>query len=237
MLKPNRLALLILALTACAAGDVEIDGGERVSTYQPKGAFAAYLTGRFAAQRSDLGTAADQLETALTEDPGIPELASQAFLAATLAGRPDAARLASSLPDNPVAQLVLADREAKSGRWDRAETGFAALSQQQPLTQVLRPLLIAWSQHGQGRTDAALATLAPLIEGTRFRGVYALHAAIMADLGGRTDEAARLYAIAAKEYGALNLRLGTILASWQARQGQLEQAQRTIRDLAASNGD
>src|SRR4051794_39584976 len=80
-------ALLILALAICGAGDIDIEGGDRVSTYEPKGAFAAFLTGRFAALHSDLGTAADKLEAALTEDPGLPELAGQAFLAATLAGR------------------------------------------------------------------------------------------------------------------------------------------------------
>ncbi|MBV8913022.1 MAG: hypothetical protein JOZ05_08305, partial [Acetobacteraceae bacterium] len=237
MLKPSRYALLILSLAACGASDIGLESGERVSTYKPSGAFADFLTGRFAASRNDLGTAAEKLESALSEDPGVPELAMQAFLAATLAGRPDAPRLAASLPDNAIAQLVLADREANLGHWDRAEVGFGALSQQQPLTQVLRPLLIAWSQQGQGRTDAALGTLAPLIEGTRFRGVYALHAALMADLGGQAAEAARLYRVAATEYGPLNLRLGVILASWQARQGNVAEAQRTIGDLAAGNGD
>ena len=71
-------------------------------------------------------------------------------MAAMLAGRPDAARLARQLPDNPAAQLVLADREAKAGHWDAAETGFPRLPQQ-GLTQVLRPLLIAWAQQGEGR--------------------------------------------------------------------------------------
>ncbi len=47
---------------------------------------------------------------------------------------------------------------------------------------MLRPLLVAWAQQGAGRTDAALGTLAPLVEGERFRGVYALHAAMIADL-------------------------------------------------------
>jgi Flp pilus assembly protein TadD len=236
---PNmtRSALLFLSLLlACGAGDLSSEANDRVSTYNPSGAFGAFLAGRFAAQHSDLNTAAEKLEAALTEDPGVPELAQQAFLAAALAGRPDAARLAASLPDNPAAQLVLADREAKSGHWDRAETGFSALPQQ-GLTQVLRPLLIAWAQQGQGRTDAALGTLAPLIEGTRFRGVYALHAAVIADLGKQDAEAARLYGIAVTDYGPLNLRLGVIMASWQARHGMTVEAQRTIAELARANGD
>ncbi|GAC1340955.1 MAG: tetratricopeptide repeat protein [Acetobacteraceae bacterium] len=232
-----RAALLALSLlSAGGAGELSSDGSEHSSSYTPTGAFGAYLTGRFAAQRTDLDTAAEQLELALTQDSGVQDLANQAFLAAVLAGRPDAARLAAGVADNPVAQLVMANRETKSGRWEQAEGVFAALPQT-GLTQVLRPLLIAWAQQGAGRTEAALATLAPVIEGTRFRGVYALHAAVIADLGGQSAAAARLYRIAQGEYGPLNLRLGVMLASWQARQGATADAQQTIRDLVSANGD
>ena len=61
----------------------------------------------------------------------------------------------------------------------------------------MRPLLLAWAQFGQNHADAALATLAPLVDGPRFRGVYALHAALIADLAGRTEIAGRYYQIAA----------------------------------------
>ena len=50
-------------------------------------------------------------------------------------------------------------------------------------------------------------------------------------------DAARLYQVAQAEYGALNIRLGQILASWQARQGNPEEAQRTVRDMVGVNGD
>ncbi len=201
------------------------------------GAFGAYLAGRFAVQTSDLSTAAREFEQALRDDPTVPELNNQAFLAALLAGQPDAARLAALVPDNPVAQLVLADRDGKAGNWAGAEASFAALRQDQGLTQVLQPLLVAWAQFGQNHPDAALATLAPLVDGTRFRGVYALHAALVADLAGRTEIAARFYRIAASDYGQVNLRLAVILASWQARQGMLPEAQRTIGELANADGE
>ena len=233
----RRPALLALAmLFAGAANDYGGEDGAPESHYQPAGTFGAYLTGRFAAQRTDLDTAADKLEAVATQESGLREITTQAFLAAALAGRPAAARLAAGLPDNPVAQLVLADRDALAGQWDSAEARFQALPQN-GVTQVLRPLLIAWAQQGAMRTDAALNTLKPSLEGQRYRGVTALHAGLIADLGGRPAEAGQLYRLALSDYGALNLRLGTILASWQARQGQVEEAQRTIRDLAASSTD
>lgn len=233
----RRSALLILSLlSACAASDLSSDGTERTSRFTPSGVFSDFLVGRFAARRTDLDLAAEKLEEAYRRDSGVQELAREAFLAATLAGKPDAARLAANLPANPLAQLVLADQDAKEGRWEQAQARFASLAPQ-GMSQVLRPLLVAWAQQGAGQTDAALATLAPLVEGTRLRGVYALHAALIADVGGQRAEAARLYRLAAQEYGPLNLRLASILASWQARQGAAAEARRTIRELAAPSSE
>lgn len=233
----KRSALLVLSLlTACAASNLSSDGSEYTSHFKPTGAFGDYLTGRFAAQGTDLDLAAQKLELAMKADGNVPEVVTQAFIAATLAGRPDAAQLAAQLPDNPLAQLVLANVDARDGHWIQAELRFAALPQQ-GLTQVLRPLLVAWAEAGQGRTDAALNVLTPFVEGQRYRGVYALHAAVIADLGGRSSDAARLYRIAVQDYGPMNLRLGEIIASWEARQGNAVEARSTIAELAGVNSE
>ena len=233
----RRSALLVLSLlTGCAANDFGLETASGTSRFEPTGVFGAYLTGRFAAQRTDMEVAADKLETALTQDSGVPEVANQAFIAATLAGRPGAARLAASLPNNPVAQIVIANREARSGNWTVAETMYGNLPQN-GITQVLRPLLVAWAQQGAGRTDAALQTLQPWVDGQRFRGVMALHAALIADLGGQNEAAARLYALAQTEYGGTNLRLGQMLASWLARHGSPSEGIRTIQQMTGGAGD
>ncbi len=232
----RRAALLVLSmLSGCAANDFGFEGSATSSRFTPTGTYGAYLTGRFAAKRADLDTAADKLGEAARAS-GLPEVVNQAFTAAVLAGRADASVLAATLPDNPVAQLVLADRDAIAGRWADAEARFAGLPQQ-GLTQVLRPMLMAWAQAGAGRTAAALSTLAPVIESGRLRGVMALHGAMIADLGGQTADAARLYRVAQAEYGGLNLRLGIVLASWQARTGNVIDAQRTIREVAGAGGE
>ena len=233
----RRWALLALAVLAGgAANDFGPEDSPGDSRFEPKGAFGDYLTGRLAEQEGDLDIAADRLRAALARDAGVPEVANQAFVAAVLAGRPDAARLAAGVADNAVAQLVLANRDAKTENWEGAEARFAALPQQ-GLTQILRPLLVAWAQAGARRTTAALSGLLPALDEQRFRGVVALHAALIADLGGLTPDADRLYGVARTEYGSLNLRLGQILASWQARQGNVEEARRTVRDTVAANGD
>ena len=232
----SRATLLVLSmLSACAANDFGNDETTRRSDYTPSGAFGDYLTGRYAARLDDMDLAADNLEKAARLS-GVPEVQTEAFMAAVMAGRPEATRLAAQVPDNAVAGLVLADADAKAGRWSDAEGRFAKLPQQ-GLTQILRPLLVAWAQAGAGHTAAALATLQPFVDGGRLRGVMALHSALIADLGNQPAEAARLYRLAQVDYGALNLRLGMLLASWQARQGHLTDAQAIIRELTASNGD
>ena len=175
------------------------------------------------------------LHAALAADPDDPELLQQAFLACLIAGRTEAVQLARQLPDSQAAQLLLAEVEVRAGHWQAAEQRFRALPRQ-GLTQLLQPLLVAWAQQGGGHTDAALATLRPFVEGQRFRGVYALHAALIADLAGRAADAATAVSASRRpNWRQLNLRLAQILASWQARQGHARRgAARRSRPLPQS---
>lgn len=237
MRKTRRTTLLLLALImGGAANDFGPDDAPGVSHFTPTGAFGAYLAGRFAVHSNDMDMAADEFRVVMNEDPAVPEVATQAFIAATLAGRPEAVAMAATQLDNPVALLLLANEDAGAGRWDAAVTRLQALPSSS-LTQVLQPLLLAWAEAGQSRTEAALLTLQPAIDDAHFRGVMTLHAALIADLGGQTNTAADLYRRARTENTGLNLRLGLLLASWEARQGLMSQAQQTLRDMAGMNGD
>lgn len=223
------LAVLLAPLPSGAVNDAGLDEDLRPARAVAADGYADYLVGRYAAQRGDMQEAAQRLDAALRHDAGDRELLTQAFLSAVMAGKPEAADLARRLPDNAVAQLLLADREAMAGRWEAAEARYMALPQQ-GIAQVLRPLLVAWAQLGAGHTETALGTLRPMVEGQQFRGVYALHAALIADLGGRPGEATRLYRAAQAEYGTPNLRLGQILAGWHARRGAMAEAQAVLQE-------
>ncbi len=233
----RRPTLLLLAvLMGGAASDFAEDDAPGVSHYTPSGVFGAYLSGRFAAHNSDMDMAADEFSQVMHEDGAVTEVATQAFITAVLAGRPEASAMAATQLDNPLAVLVLSNDDAAAGRWAAAEARLRTLPDSS-LTQVLQPLLTAWAEQGQGRTQAALLTLQPAIDTAKFRGVMTLHAALIADLGGQTSTAAALYRNARAENAGINLRLGQILASWQARQGLVSEAQQTIQDTVASNGD
>ena len=226
----RRSVLLALTLlSACAASQPSSDEADaRV----PNGIIGNYLAGRYALSEGDSQTAATDLLKAAGRNPGDPELTLQAFIATLDAGRPEAIKLARQLPDSQVAQLVLADVDIKAGRWQAAEQRFHGLPRQ-GLTQLLQPLLVAWAQQGDGRTDTALSTLRPYVENPRFRGIFTLHAAMIADLGGRNEEAARLYRSTETDLAQPNLRMAQILASWEARSSQPAEAQRILASLPA----
>jgi tetratricopeptide (TPR) repeat protein len=226
----RRSALLALTLlSACAASEPSSDNATGPVS---NGVIGNYLAGRFALSEGDSQTAATDLLKALAQSPGDQELTLQAFIASLDAGRPEAVKLARQLPDSQVAQLVLADVDIKAGRWQAAEQRFHDLPRQ-GMTQLLQPLLVAWAQQGDGRTDTALTTLRPYIENPRFRSLFALHAAMIADLGDRKDDAARLYRAAQTDLPQPNVRMAQILASWQARSSQPGEAQHILGSLSA----
>jgi tetratricopeptide (TPR) repeat protein len=232
----RRIALLaVAAIPLCAAAPPDPSASTppppRTGRFLATGVYGAYLNGRFAVHEGDQEAAAEALLRALAADPRNPELLQTAFAASLLAGRAEAVRLAKLLPDVQAAQLLLVNQDIKTGSWDAAETRIRALPRQ-GLTQILQPMLLAWAQLGAGRTDSALATLRPLVEGQRMRGMYALQAALINDIAGRNQEAGRLYRVAQSDGGAGSLRMGQIIASWQVRQGQLAEAGQTLRSLA-----
>lgn len=233
--RSSRAVLLtVCVLTVCAAADPANGPNPTLHTVDPSAGLV--LVGRFALKQADIEAAADNLLKASQSDPTDAELQQEAFASALLAGRPEALQLARSLPSSPAALLLVANADVKAGDWRAAEAKFAGLPGQ-GVTQILQPLLRAWSEQGAGATDEALNTLRPFITGTRFRGVFALHAALINDQAGRKVDAARLYRLAMVEYGTLNLRLGTLVASFQARTGQEQEARATVRATADASPD
>jgi len=234
---PHRFWLLAAALlSACAAGDNMDRPALRGAAPEVTGAFGSYLAGRFATNEADTKYAADSLIQALRLDPSEPEVVQRAFIAALLDGRADAARLARVIPNEPLAAMLLAGQDAQAGRYERAEQRFRALPRQ-GLSAILQPLLLAWAQQGRGQTDAALATLRPLTETGRQRGIYALHGALIADIAERPREAERLVRIALADSATPGLPLTRTMAGILMRAGQAAEAERLLDRLGRGHDD
>jgi tetratricopeptide (TPR) repeat protein len=225
--------LAVLLLSACAADSAAPRAEE--ARLAVTGAPGALLSARHAAAEQDMDVAADAFRRALAADPDNLELRQQAFLASLMAGRRDTVQLARLLPQNQAAMLSQANEDVRDGNWAQAETRFASLPRQ-GIQEIMRPLLIAWSQLGGGHADDAMATLKPLAQGPRLRAVYTLNAAMIADVADR-PEAGELYRTARAESGAPNLQLTRMMSSWQARHGETAAAEAGLRELVASSDD
>jgi len=227
----RRAVLLTLSLlSACAAADPGASADRSPTTLSASG---NYLAGRFALSHGDFEVAAGDLLQALTVDPDNQELLLQTFIACLNAGRPEAVQLAARLPTSQVAQMLLANAAAKSGDWAQAVARFRAVPRD-GVMQLLQPLLLAWASQGAGDTDQALATLRPYLDNPRYRAIVALNAAMIADVAGRTPEAATYYRQAESELGNEGPRTALIIASWHARSGQLAEAEGLLTKMAAN---
>jgi tetratricopeptide (TPR) repeat protein len=217
-MKTHALALLLATAATPAAASPD---------------YGAFLSSELAASQGDLDLAANQILTALGADPNSPTLQRDAFVISLLAGRHEAVILAPKVRDNPIAELALADASAKSGDWQAAELAFAELPHDQ-LLDVLKPLLLAWSQQAQGHTDRALETITAASQDSHYGTFYTLHAALIADLAHRDGLANRLYTQLTGAMATPSLRFSTMLASWQARSGDMAAAKSTIMALVSA---
>ncbi|MFM2043413.1 MAG: hypothetical protein RLY86_1989 [Pseudomonadota bacterium] len=183
---------------------------------------AAYLSGRIAEGAGDWSLAADQLHAALAADPDNAGLVRRTFLltlgegrydrALALAGRLETLESGSFLADT----LLIADA-LRSGRTGEAASRLPDLPTD-GLGQFASPLLAAWVHAADGRTDAALAALAPLDRAQGFQPLKAVQAGLILDLAGRTEEAAAQYQAAVVAGGPL--RLIQLVGNFLERQGR-----------------
>jgi tetratricopeptide (TPR) repeat protein len=224
-------AALCILLSACAAGPL---GSPFGGPAKPDPAYGAYLAARYADDTGNPAQAVKYYAIALRTQPDNQELIAEAFMAGLLAGDPSAVSLASLQPHNALATMLLGNHAAKSGRFLQAQQNFAQLPQDD-LTGLIKPLLIAWAQLGQGNEQAALNGLGPYFNNNNFASVYVLNAALIADAAGDTKNAAQLYS--AVDGSQPNLRIAEILASWYTRQGEHGQAMAELSALIAAHPD
>lgn len=221
-------ACVCILLSACAAA-----GPSGAADHPaPETAYGAFLAARYAEAQNDPGAAAQFYARALQADPGNQQVASEGFLAALLAGSGEARTLAASVPDNGLAAMLEGNQAALKGDFSSAARHYATLSGTD-IAGLIKPLLLAWAQFGQGQAQPALRGLAPYFNSGDFGPVYVLNAALIADAAGDEKDAAQLYAAAADDEP--NLRLAQILGSWYARHGQLGQAEAELAALISAH--
>ncbi|MCC7427271.1 MAG: tetratricopeptide repeat protein [Alphaproteobacteria bacterium] len=208
------------------------------------GVFGSYLAGRFAQRETDTGAAAAFLSRALLGEPDNRDLLRQTLLANLGDGRDEEAiRLARAALDAGAGERVLPSLiviagHARAADWAGAEARLRSLPAT-GLGEILQPLLLAWALAGRNDTNGALAVLRPVAESAnhRLRSAYALHAAMIADLADRPEEAGRFFdrALAPGNGQARDVRQMQIVASFWARRGEREKAERLADEFFAQS--
>jgi tetratricopeptide (TPR) repeat protein len=219
-----------IMLSACATA-----GPSGAADYDKRGdAYGAFLAARYADAQNDPAAATTFYMQALRADPNNQALIAEGFLAALMAGSPQAQVLATQVPSNTLAALLRGNQAALNGDFAQAGLIFGALPQDD-LMGLVKPLLLAWTQFGRGDAQGALAGLGPYFNSATFGAVYVLNAAVIADAAHDEKDATQLYGAVGSDQP--NLRLAQFLASFYARQGKTVQAEQVLAALAAAHPD
>jgi tetratricopeptide (TPR) repeat protein len=217
-----------IVLSACAAAP------PAPGSHATAAAYGAFLAARFADAQQDPATATTYYQLALRADPRNRNLIDEGFIAAILAGSPRATALAGKTTNGPLSAMLLGNQAALRGDFSGAQAKFNSLPAND-LTGLVKPLLVAWAQLGAGNDQAALAGLTPYFSDPNFGPVFVLNAALIADLGNDKQDAAQFYN--AVESSQPNLRLVQVVASWQARQGDIAAARGELAQLVQTHPD
>jgi len=205
----------------------------------PGPAIGSYLAGRFAQHQDDWTAAALYMAQALAADPGDLALLRRTFLLKLGEGKIDnalelAQRVLQSDSDPQMALALLAADGLASGRLGDAEA-LAARIPADGLGKFIGPLTKAWLAQARGQTDNALAALEPLTQISGFAALHNLHAALILDLAGRTEQAAARYASVTES--AAPLRVVQIVGNFMERTGRVAEARKLYETFRAGAAD
>ena len=179
-------------LTANEDEDDGADAGPRPSA----AALGHYLAARTAQFANDIDGAATHYAQALEADPENLMLMRRAYYYLTADGRFDEAvavarHTLQADPEDDFAPLLMASAAMRDGRFADALETLKTLKPE-GLNGLLQPLMAAWAALAAERgLDAATPLLEPARRLTSARGLVDLHAALLAHVAGRPEDASR----------------------------------------------
>lgn len=223
-------SLATILLSACAAAP-----GSASAPTGPGAAYGPFLAARYADAQQDPDAAIKFYSQALADDPHNQALVNEDFIAAVISGNPQAPKLAQKVSGNTIANMLLGNQAAIDGDYNKAARYYEKLPPDN-LSALLSPLLLAWATAGAGNPTGALNGLTPHISsGSPFASIYVLNAALIADEAGDSKNALQFYQAAEGAAQTPNLRLAQIMASWKARQGDMQAARSELEAMVDSH--
>ncbi|MBV9523433.1 MAG: tetratricopeptide repeat protein [Alphaproteobacteria bacterium] len=236
--------LWVLLLAACAAPEnaaKAIGGGPETAEDAPMSALGSYLAGRHAQQEHDYAAAAQYFGRALAQDPGDYELLNKAFLFEVTEGHvEEAVRIAERIhgvdPAVPVPNLVLVLARMKAGDFAGADA-MAKTLPRESIHRFVTPLIQAWGRAGLGRTNEAIAALAPIKDVQGFSPLADFHMGLIDDFAGRSADAESQYQNLMKSGQRGNWRTIEALGGLYERTGKADEARALYERFAGENPD
>ncbi|MEE8145908.1 MAG: tetratricopeptide repeat protein [Kiloniellales bacterium] len=203
--------------------------------------YGDYLSGLVATHERDLSAAADFMARALDNDPGNLDLLRRAFVLAAADGRHGetlrlARRLIEREADNGTANAALAIDAVVRNDVERARAHLEAMADR-GLQSLYGPLLKAWLHIADGDMDAALAAAEPLANREGFKSLYALHEALLYDVGGDQLAAEAAYRRLVERDEPPSFRIAWLGGNFFERQGDREMAGDVYRRYHEANPD
>jgi tetratricopeptide (TPR) repeat protein len=216
------------AVVAGAHGAASVSSSEDPDAGIFQSAAGYYLAAKQAEDDGDRATAAKFMSEALKREPDNADFLRETFQLELGEGQFEEAdrlarRLVAELPDNQLANIMLALEDAKAGQFAAAEGRMAEMPRV-GLGSVTAPLILAWALEGEGNTDAALKALDQLSSVRGFAVLSDFHAGFINDLAGRTAAAEAAYKKAVESESNPSFRVVDALANFYARQGRVEEA-------------
>lgn len=233
--RPLRLASAALALFVCAASPLAAEQRPAMSPDEAGDTLSGnYLSAIIADSQRDTEAAAFYYREAMKDDARSPHLAQRAFMSMLAEGEiDDAAKLAQQIlkrdPNNDVAQLTLAVRAMKNGKWSEARR-YLQKGGRGRAADVTATLLTAWTWLGSNNPKKALETVDRLKGEETFAMFRQVHAGLIAAAAGNQAEAEKRLA-AAYEIDQKTLRLVEIYARFLASQGKRDAALKLLDDF------
>lgn len=199
---------------------------------------AAFLSAVVATHNGDDLQAAQSFRAAAASDPTHQELLRQAFVRSVLAGDPEAVALAranAKLPGGQtiISSLVLGNDAALRGDW-KAASSFYRQAEADPMAHLIMPLLQAWCAQAQNNTEGAISALVHK-QGSVLVPFYTVHAALIAQVSNKPDQAGALFAQAAQIMPGYDLLLTRSYAAWYWAGGQQSKARDLLRSMIATD--
>lgn len=230
------LALFLLLPASCSQSkeQTQVQGTQKIkpSTAQLASIYGAYLAGIHADSQRDLKAAVRFYGRVLVQDPENRTLLRTTFLLSVATGEMDRAiplaqRVIKFDSGASVAQLVLALRDIRAGKFAAAERRMSALPDTR-MGNIIRPMLVAWTQMGQKNTAGALKALAKLKTQRGFGAFYKLHLAMIQEMAGNRDAAERAYLDLLGQSKRPPVRLIQAVAGFYLRENRADDAKAIV---------